>query len=423
MRKDNAHKNLQESCFLPDFCNVYTVFLVIIVTELLAFVVVLVPLGHQEYPWDYVKNSFLADLAMVSWFIQWVSIVSQGLLCWARRALVQLKSDVLVGLLSYFLILAVTTLISELAWLFNQYSFVRELTFSLDHLKFLLISLSLSALVGLVVLGVTKKKSWGILIYVIFLVTVGVACELTAMATPSEEALAHGLFVLRNLGISAIITAIALRYFYVQYQWKRETEMAISAQLQALQARIHPHFLFNSMNTIASLIRFAPHQAEQAVEDFADLFRSALSNPQNLVSWPEELMLCEQYLRLEKLRLGERLQIVWKIGEIPEDVWLPPLCLQPLLENAIYHGIQSLPQGGSLELTASFDGKYLQIEIYNPKGGHSSHQGHQMAQANIQQRLQAHYGRQAYFKRQDAVDHYQVILRFPCPSQLSHDRR
>jgi two-component system sensor histidine kinase AlgZ len=352
----------EESLFLPDFCNGYTIFLVVILTELLAFVLVLVPLNKPGYDWDYITTSLMVDLAMISWFMQWVALLSIGLLCLVRHRLSKLGNDALVGFLSYLLVLTVTALVSESAWQVKN-----------------------------LVAGVP----W------------------------HDIHTQHWLFLLRNLGISAIISAIVLRYFYMQHQWKKQTEAHAYAQTQALQARIRPHFLFNSMNTIASLIRFNPELAEQAVEDLADIFRASLSDTRKLVTWRDELTLCLQYSRIEALRFRERLQVVWQTDKIPEDALLPPLCLQPLLENAIRHGIQSLPEGGTIDINGQFDGKFISLEITNPIAEEwpSPHQGNQMAQLNIKQRLQVYYGGQAYLKVQNQNQRYQVILRFPYQNQ------
>ena len=416
--KPNNH---DKSLFLPDFCNVYRVFLVIIVTELFAFVITLVPLSKVGYQWKYVRELLLSDLAMVSLFMQWVTIASLGLLCLISHGLSRLGDNRLVGLLAYLLILAVTCLVSEWAWLLDQYSFSAELTFSIDHLELLFKGLGLGTMgsvLGGIFLHQYVKQSILILGYLGIGLMVIVGCEwMSITAFPpalQEEAHAHLLFLLRNVGISAIISAIALRYVYIQYQWRKETEASAYAHLQALQARIRPHFLFNSMNTIASLIRFSPDKAEQVVEDFADLFRTVLSNhPKTLVSWKEEITFCQQYLGIEKLRLGERLRLVWKIENIPDDALIPSLCLQPFLENAIYHSIQSLPEGGTLEFVAQFDGKMIHVFIKNPNASESLHQGHKMAQYNTQQRLQACYGNQASLSIQELHDVYQVILHFP----------
>jgi len=353
-----------DNLFLPDFCNVYTVFVGIVVTELLAFVLLLAPLSKSGYDWNYAKKDFINDLAMLSLFMQWVALVSMGLLCLLRRWLCLLNSDIVAGILSYLLILMTTGVVSEFAWQLNEYM----------------------------------------------------------LSIAPASAAHHQLFLWRNIGISAIISAIALRYFYIQYHWKKETEALALARAQALQARIRPHFLFNCMNTIASLIRFQPDKAEQVVLDFADLFRASLVDAKASVTFQEELALCRQYLCIEALRIGERLQVVWQLDNIPDDARLPPLCLQPLLENAIYHGIQPLLEGGTISITGFFDGKHIQLDIENPLAKTlSPHQGNRMAQQNIHQRLQIFYGTQAKLSVQRHADTYHVIISFPYKNQYDED--
>ena len=349
--------------FLPEFCDVYTVFLGVIVTELLAFVLALIPISDTSHDWDYVKTNFFTDLAMISLFIQWITLVSMALLCVIRRWLCWLNSNIIAGFISYLLILMVTWLVSECAWQLNEYILANDSTYHATH---------------------------------------------------------HQLFLWRNLGISAIISAIAWRYFYIQHQWKLETETNAYARAQALQARIRPHFLFNCMNTIASLIRFQPEEAEQVVEDFADLFRASLTEAKMYATFKEELALCKQYLRIEGLRLGSRLQVIWKIDGIPLDAILPPLCLQPLLENAVYHGIQPLPEGGLINITGLFDGKHITINIENPFiKTQSKHQGNRMAQQNIHQRLQFFYGTPAKLSTYEDTDKYIISLNFPYKNEPS----
>jgi len=419
---DNTVKS-DDKLFLPDFCNVYTVFLTIIVVELLAFILVFIPLGKIGYNWKYINSELLTDLAMVSWFMQWVTLVSMGLLCVFRQPLAELKIDWLVGLFSYILILTVTLLVSELAWALNEYSISDDLQTSYDHYWFLVKNLGVSTLISAVGFSLVYYYHWlkTSNLFLIYVIILGATLFISELIAPINFVLnlnlqptGHGLFLLRNLLISAIISAIALRYFYIQTQWQREVEATAYAQFQALRARIDPHFLFNSMNTIASLISIDPHCAEQVVEDLADLFRVVLSDTTGLVRWQDEVKLCTQYLRIETLRLGKRLQVNWDIDRIPEDAWFPGMCLQPLLENAIYHGIQSLPAGGVINLTGHFDGKIIQVEITNPKAETwSSPQGHQIAQTNIRQRLQIYYGQQAEIKIDQQTDFYYVMLRFP----------
>ena len=124
-------------------------------------------------------------------------------------------------------------------------------------------------------------------------------------------------FALRNVWIGLVISGLALRYFYVAHQWRRSIELRAAARVHALQARIRPHFLFNSMNTIAALTRSNPARAEQAVQDLADLFRATLSDKRDTITLAEELEVARTYQRMEQLRLGSRLQVDWHTDALP----------------------------------------------------------------------------------------------------------
>jgi two-component system, LytTR family, sensor histidine kinase AlgZ len=226
----------------------------------------------------------------------------------------------------------------------------------------------------------------------------------------------HTGFLLRTIGISAIVIALAMRYLYISSEWRRSIVLEAQSRISALQALIRPHFLFNSLNTIASLTRSDPTRAEEAVEDLADLMRANLGNPKNRVTLKEELEVAAIYQRIEKLRLGERLRVRWKVGDLPMRALIPSLTIQPLLENAIYHGIELLPDGGEVTVTGTRDGDELRIEISNPvdSGAHRLKDGNQMALSNIRQRFELAYGNRAAVEVDESPDRYRVSLRFPC---------
>lgn len=223
-------------------------------------------------------------------------------------------------------------------------------------------------------------------------------------------------FILRNMMISAIVSAVTLRYFYVQHQWKQNIVIEARSRIQALQARIRPHFLFNSMNTIASLTRTNPELAEKAVEDLADLFRASLGH-QDQVKLSEELMFTRRYINIEELRLGDRLEIEWRIDDnVDSDAKVPALILQPLMENAIYHGIEPLPSGGVVNLSIKQKGNRLQFEISNPLPAQRAYQqrsGNKMAQDNIRQRLKLAYGDNSTMDINKTEDRYTVSFSIP----------
>ncbi len=225
----------------------------------------------------------------------------------------------------------------------------------------------------------------------------------------------HTGFLLRTFAISSIVIALAMRYLYVASEWRRSIVLEAQARISALQALIRPHFLFNSMNTIASLTRTDPRQAEEAVEDLSDLLRANLGKSGDRTTLKEELEVAAIYQRIEKLRLGDRLHVRWSIDDLPMRAMIPSLTIQPLLENAIYHGIELLPNGGEVLVTGHKDGKELQIRIANPVASHKKrlHDGNKMALSNIRQRFDLAYGSRAGVTVDDADGMYTVTLRFP----------
>lgn len=221
-------------------------------------------------------------------------------------------------------------------------------------------------------------------------------------------------FLARIMLISAVIYAVVLRYFYMQQQWKIHIQAHSRAEIQALRARIRPHFLFNSMNTIASLIAISPDKAEKAVEDLSDLFRASL-HEKNANTLADELNLTKSYLAIETLRLEDRLNIKWDIDQDLMEAVVPALCIQPLAENAIYHGIEPLMEGGTISISARSKEDKLELCVSNPlgNGAISKHIGNHMAQENIQQRLHLVYGDNASFTIKEGDDTYSVILEIP----------
>ena len=212
--------------------------------------------------------------------------------------------------------------------------------------------------------------------------------------------------------LSAIVTGIVFYYFHLQ---QRAYSPAIAeARLQALQARIRPHFLFNSINAVLSLIRSQPKRAETALEDMADLFRVLMADNRDLVPLAQEIALCRQYLALEKLRLEERLKVTWVIDDMPPDALIPPLILQPLLENAVYHGIEPMADGGEIIVTIYTRHKELHLYISNPYVAQNHHlTGNKMALKNIKERLSLHFDLEAALRAQAKENRYEVHIRLP----------
>lgn len=214
-----------------------------------------------------------------------------------------------------------------------------------------------------------------------------------------------GLFAL-------IVTGTLLGYFHLR---DRALSPALGeARLQALQARIRPHFLFNSINAVLSLVRSEPQRAEQALMDLADLFRVLMADNRQLSPLADEIALCRQYLELEKLRLGERLQVAWFIDKAPQDTLIPPLVLQPLLENAVYHGIEPSSEPGEIRIDIYRRRDRVHIVLSNPyRRDGSHHAGNKMALGNIRERLQLHFDAEADLQTQVNEATYQVHIVVP----------
>ncbi len=226
-----------------------------------------------------------------------------------------------------------------------------------------------------------------------------------------------GLFWwLRNEAIAAILGGILLHYMSLAHSLRRRQQAEMGARLQALQSRIRPHFLFNSMNLIAELVHSDPDKAETAIENLSHLFRATLRETVD-VPIGEELELCQDYIDIEKLRLGERLQVRWQINAIPEEICIPLLTLQPLLENAIYHGVEHRSEASELRISVHHDGERVSIVVVNPTASTGARQptrGHQMALSNIRERLQARYGETAKLTTSADRDVFISYLSYPC---------
>ncbi|HEX5364724.1 MAG TPA: histidine kinase [Gallionella sp.] len=221
----------------------------------------------------------------------------------------------------------------------------------------------------------------------------------------------------------ALLAAAVCVILLVYFRWRSQVlSFALhDARLQVLRARIRPHFLFNTLNAVLSIVRAQPRQAETALEDMADLFRMAMTEEQDLVPLRQEMQLSKQYLALEQLRIGERLRVEWRMEALPDDVLIPPLLLQPLLENAVYHGIESLPQGGEVVVTLQRRGDRLQISVENPcaRREPAPHSGNHMALRNIRERLALLFDVEASYKVEKGDDFYRVEIIMPYMKEKS----
>ncbi len=305
---------------------------------------------------------FWPQLATASVFVQWLALVCALCLCKLKSTLTRMTPTAGM-LLAYLLIIAITAIGSALVFAIDQ--------------------------------------------------------ALSLHFTPKDQSSQH--FVLGNVAICALIAAALLRYFYVLEQWRGRMRAVAKAQFDALQARIRPHFLFNSMNTIASLIRTQPEDAEHAVENLSDLFRAALG-ADALSTLGVELELAHHYLEIERLRLGERLKIEWDVEALPLDLPLPTLLLQPLVENAVYHGIQALQEGGTVTIIGERNDNEVTITIHNPcpPQQESAPTGNGMALVNIRGRIEYHFGNRGSLDVNRGNDYFSCTVHLP---NESSDRR
>lgn len=199
------------------------------------------------------------------------------------------------------------------------------------------------------------------------------------------------------------------------------TPAATTARLTELQSRIRPHFLFNTLNSAIALVRAEPAKAESLLEDLSDLFRHALVEQGESVTLAEEITLARRYLAIEEVRFGKRLQVQWSVDERAGDARLPPLLLQPLVENAVKHGVEPSPRGGKLRVLTELRGSRVVVRITNTlppaDASHDAPRGHGIALANVRARLALLHDVQGEFSAgvQDGL--YQVRITLPAPDQ------
>lgn len=280
---------------------------------------------------------------------------------------------------------------------------------ALSHIVLLSIHLQWVALSGAGVLclsrrwltmaraGVVFFVSWGLLV-VMTLLTADIIWWLTGVveALPDIEGDRES-FLLRNVLIGAIVGLLLLRYFWSRAQLQAQARVHSEARYLALQARIRPHFLFNSLNSIASLISTNPDQAEEMVIDLADLFRASLEKRNRLVKVSEEVEFVKTYMRIERVRLGDKLWVNWEIGPEAHSARVPLLILQPLVENAVHHGVSRLRARGGITVAIHKDGSRLVIDVENPVPPEDApkRESTGVALENIAQRLKLIYGDKA----------------------------
>jgi two-component system, LytTR family, sensor histidine kinase AlgZ len=220
------------------------------------------------------------------------------------------------------------------------------------------------------------------------------------------------LGIIRTSAFALLFTAVLAGYFHLR---NRAFSPALAeARLQALQARIRPHFLFNALNAVLSLIRKDARRAETALEDLAELYRMVMADNKQLTTLARELEFTRQYLNLEQLRLGPRLAVDWRIDTAPPDALVPPLLLQPLVENAVYHGIEPGLRSGTIEIAIRRERDRLLVKLTNPyHAQHQHRQGNRMALANIRERLALHFDVEGELQAGISGARYEIHIAMP----------
>jgi two-component system, LytTR family, sensor histidine kinase AlgZ len=215
--------------------------------------------------------------------------------------------------------------------------------------------------------------------------------------------------------LSALTGACLAGLFSWAWIWRTRALQPSSTQarLSELQARIRPHFLFNTLNSAIALVRHEPARAEALLEDLSDLFRQSMRNPEDTNTLAEELDLARRYLDIEKARFGERLRETWAIEPDSQTVRLPSLILQPLLENAVRHGVEPSETGADIEIHARKRAGMVLIRITNTLPGGSGKPGHGLALENTRQRLSLMHDVQSHFSAREHDGKFEVIIEVP----------
>jgi two-component system sensor histidine kinase AlgZ len=209
----------------------------------------------------------------------------------------------------------------------------------------------------------------------------------------------------------ALIAAVLVAGLTLRAKGRMPAET--TARLAELQARIRPHFLFNSLNSAIALVREDPARAEALLEDLSELFRHALVEQGEAVMLSEEVALARSYLAIEQVRFGERLRVEWKIDPLAGSARVPPLFLQPLVENAVKHGVEPSPSGAEVKVTTQRRGSVVVIKVTNTVPAGQGKPGHGVAQDNVRDRLRLLHDVQAQFQTALIDGLYQVRMEVP----------
>lgn len=229
----------------------------------------------------------------------------------------------------------------------------------------------------------------------------------------SAQDINHNLVLHLSYGI--LLGAFCLRYMYIREQTVLQQNSELNARIQAMQARIHPHFLFNSLNSVVSLIAIDPDKAEQMLIDLSKLFRASFQELK-LVSLKEEIELCRQYIAIEQIRLGDRLLVEWNIPQplLLGGVQIPLLTLQPLIENSIFHGVEGKISNAKIAILVEILENQVNIVITNPflQDRIKVREGHGIALENVKQRLKAHFGDSVYFRNYAGNGLFTTVIQY-----------
>jgi two-component system sensor histidine kinase AlgZ len=216
---------------------------------------------------------------------------------------------------------------------------------------------------------------------------------------------------LASAAAGALLSAMVLAGLF--WRARARTPAATAARLAELQSRIRPHFLFNTLNSAIALVRAEPAKAEAVLEDLSELFRHALADPAESVTLGQEIALAQRYLAIEQVRFGDRLQVQWSLDAGADDAKLPPLLLQPLVENAVKHGVEPSASGAQLKISTLKRGSTVVIKVTNSTPAGVGERGHGLALANVRERLVLLHDVEAKFKTVFKDGVFQVRLEIP----------
>ncbi len=234
-------------------------------------------------------------------------------------------------------------------------------------------------------------------------------CALLALAGFAEPAPWLGSASAGALMAGLLVAALVWRA-------KGRTPATTTARLTELQSRIRPHFLFNTLNTAIALVREEPARAEAILEDLAELFRHALIDQGEAVTLAQEVALARRYIEIEQARFGDRLRVEWSIDEATGCAMLPPLLLQPLVENAVKHGVEPSDTGAEIRISTECRAGHAVIKVTNTVPAGQGPQGHGVALANVRDRLSLLHDLQGTFRAALVDGVYQVRIEVPLPA-------